>query len=115
MTDNKASLLQVTSDCMGTGNDELGALLLTNYFRLISNDELEIKIICFYNSGVKLLCDSSPCYSYLKIIQDKGVKLLACKTCVDFFEIQETISLGSIGSMQDIITLQYEAKKIINL
>lgn len=115
MSFKDGSLLQITSNCMGQGDDELGALLLTNYFRLLCEGDSKLKIITFYNSGVKLLAPESTCFEHLVRLQDAGVKLVACKTCLDFFKLTDAISVGTVGTMQDIITLQKAAVNVINI
>lgn len=109
------TLLQITKNGMGSGSDELGLKLITNYLRLIVADNRLPKIIVLYNSGVKLICEGSPALESLKALEEKGVKLLSCKTCLDFFEITDQVKVGSVGSMPDIITLQYDADKVINI
>lgn len=109
------TLIQVTQNGMGSGSEELGLQLITNYFKLLDADGRTPKIIVFYNGGVKLICKSSPALEALKNLNKKGVQLLACKTCLTHFDLLDEIAVGSVGSMPDIITLQANADKIINL
>jgi len=111
----KNTLLQVTQNGMGSGDEELGLKLITNYFKLLDADGRLPKIIVFYNGGVKLICEDSPALVALQNLEQKGVQLLACKTCLDSFGIADKLKVGVIGSMPDIITLQAGADKIINL
>jgi len=112
---HKNTLIQVTQNGMGTGSEELGLKLISNYFKLLDADNRTPKIIVFYNGGVKLLCENSPVLETLQRIEKKGVQLLACKTCLDFFGLSDKIKIGAVGSMPDIITLQADADKLINL
>lgn len=112
---HKNTLIQVTQNGMGTGSEELGLKLVTNYFKLLDADGRTPKIIVFYNAGVKLLCENSPALEALQNLNKKGVQLLACKTCLDHFELSDKIKIGKVGSMPDIITLQADADKVINL
>jgi len=109
------TLIQITDNGMGRGSEELGLKLITNYFKLLIADNRLPKIIVFYNAGVKLICKNSPIVTPLKEMEKLGVKLIACKTCLDFFEIENQVEVGKIGSMPDIITLQAAADKVINL
>ena len=70
-------------------------------------------VMLVYNAGVKLRSGDSEIVEVLKEIEAKGVKLLACKTCVDYFELADKMNCGVVGSMIDIITLQDNADKII--
>ncbi|WP_423129960.1 DsrE family protein [Gaoshiqia sp. Z1-71] len=115
MKDFKNVLLQITQYGMGTGDEALGLQLVTNYLRLV-NEESELpKVITFYNGGVKLICTGSPVVGILKEIEQKGVKLLACKTCLNYFGLTDRVEVGIAGTMIDIIELQKIAGKVINL
>ncbi|HAN79725.1 MAG TPA: sulfurtransferase-like selenium metabolism protein YedF, partial [Bacteroidales bacterium] len=69
MKNFKNTLLQFTQYGMGTGNEELGLILATNYLTLLNEDEVLPKFIVFYNSGVKLICTGSPVIDILKTIE----------------------------------------------
>ncbi len=112
---HRNTLIQVTQNGMGTGSEELGLKLITNYFKLLDADGRTPKIIVFYNAGVKLICENSPALEALQNLSKKGVQLLACKTCLDYFDLSDQIKVGNVGSMPDIITLQADADKVINL
>lgn len=109
------TLLQLTKDYMGEGSEELGRTLLTNYFTIRNNDNNLPKIIVLFNSAVKLIVEESPVISILKDIEAKGVKIIACKTCLSFFDLLDKLEVGTPGTMVDIISLQDEADKIITL
>lgn len=100
---------------MGQGDESLGLKLISNYFNLIINDEQYPRFIVFYNSGVKLLAPDSIVIDSLNKLSAAGVQLIACKTCIDFYQIALPLPVGSPGSMMDIIALQQKAEKIITL
>ncbi len=99
---------------MGSGNSELAIQLLGNYLRIINEDNRLPSFIVFYNEGVKVLEKGSPVVEQLKNLENKGVKLIACGTCLSHYQISEPIA-GIKGTMPDIITLQSDADKVINL
>lgn len=107
-------LLQITRYGMGNGDEELALKLLSNYFKLINEDNRLPAFITFYNEGVKVLSNDGPFIESLKNLQDKGVKLIACSTCLNYYGI-ERLPVGVKGTMPDIITLQSDADKILNL
>ncbi|MGL5683183.1 MAG: DsrE family protein [Marinifilaceae bacterium] len=107
------TLLQVTRDTLGSGDDILGERLICNYFKQRLAENRLPAVMCFYNAGVKLLASDNEVTEVLKAIEATGVKLLACKTCIDYFELADKMQCGVIGSMVDIITLQDNADKII--
>ncbi len=112
---NSNTLVQIDKNGMGTGSEELGLILISNYLKLSLNNNQLPKIITFYNAGVKLTCEGSPVIDTLKDLEKAGVKMIICKTCLNFFKLEDKIKVGIQGTMQDIITLQTDASKVINL
>ncbi|MBK3518706.1 DsrE family protein [Carboxylicivirga marina] len=107
-------LLQISRYGMGDGDEELALKLLATYLKLINDDNRLPAFITFYNKGVKVLCSDSPFIASLKNLEDKGVKLIACTTCLNYYGI-EKLPVGIKGTMPDIITLQSDAHKVISL
>jgi selenium metabolism protein YedF len=104
----------ISADAMGRGNDELGWALLQTYIQTIREvTPLPAKIL-LYNSGVKLVTASSGALSALEELQAKGVEILACGTCLDFFKLKSAIKVGRISNMYDIMKAMAEADKIIS-
>jgi selenium metabolism protein YedF len=103
-----------SADAMGRGNDELGWALLQTYIQTIREvAPLPAKIL-LYNSGVKLVTASSGALSALEELQAKGVEILACGTCLDFFKLKSAIKVGRISNMYDIMKAMADADKIIS-
>lgn len=115
MTIFKNTLLQVTKNGLGSGDEALGLQLITNYFRLLSEETEPPQFIVFYNGGVKLICKGSPVIEFAKTLEEKGVRMIACKTCLNHFDLMANLDVGIAGSMMDIIELQKMASKVIAL
>lgn len=109
------TLLQINNYGMGLGDSELGLQLFSNYLKICIDDNRLPKIIVFYNAGVKFLGAGSPVIDLLKQVEQKGTSLLACKTCLNHFNIADKQEVGIAGTMMDIITLQAKASKVITL
>ncbi|MCG8582155.1 MAG: DsrE family protein [Bacteroidales bacterium] len=107
-------LLQITQNGMGKGDNELSEKLLKTYLKLIVEDNRLPSIIVFYNEGVKVLDEVSGYSEELKNLESKGCKLIACTTCLNYYNIENPVA-GIKGTMPDIITLQCDADKVINL
>lgn len=100
---------------MGNAAPELNQLLATNYLKLL-NDETKLpSAILFYSEGVKLCCEGSPVAESLQQLEHKGVKLIACTTCLNFFSIKDKLIVGNAGTMADILLYQIQAPKVITL
>ncbi len=108
-------LLQITRYGMGDGDEELALKLLSNYLRILDEDSRLPSFIALYNGGVKLIANDSPYIEQLKKLEERGVKIVACGTCLNHYGITKELQVGNKGTMIDIITLQTNANKVINL
>jgi intracellular sulfur oxidation DsrE/DsrF family protein len=66
-------------------------------------------IIIFYNTGVKLAVQDSEVLEDLKALSDKGVEILVCGTCLNFFGIKEKLGVGIVSNMYDIASTMSRA------
>ena len=104
----------ISSSSMGRGSDELGWALLQTYIQTIEQvDPLPARII-FYNSGVRLVAEKTGALDALAALQEKGVEILACGTCLDFFQLKSEIRVGHISNMHEIMTAMSEAGKLVS-
>ncbi len=104
----------ISSDSMGRGSDELGWALLQTFVQTIRDvDPLPDRIL-LYNGGVKLVTGDSGALDALKELQERGVEILACGTCLDFFGLRSAIKVGGISNMYDIMSSMAGATKIVS-
>jgi selenium metabolism protein YedF len=101
----KNKVILLASDQMGKGDTELGQGILETFFTILKQkEELPIAIFCM-NRGVFTLTESSLVSLQLKELEEKGIDVLACKTCVDFYELNEKLVVGKISGMANFIEL----------
>lgn len=89
----------ISSELMGQGDDELGKRLMKSFFVALSCLDSMPSSVMFYNSGVKLTVNDSPVIDILHELENKGVELLICGTCVDHFKLGSIITIGKISDM----------------
>jgi selenium metabolism protein YedF len=92
----------ISSDTMGKGNDELGAVLMKAFIHTTVELEAGPDVMIFYNAGVKLTAEGSDFINDLKELERKGVKMLVCGTCVNYFNLTGKIAAGVVSNMYDI-------------
>jgi selenium metabolism protein YedF len=103
----------LASEFMGQGDEKLGKTLVKSFFVALSvMDELPQTIV-FYNGGVKLALKDSEVAALLAEIEGKGVEIILCGTCVDFFGLGNQIAVGKIGDMYQILEKLTKAGKVI--
>lgn len=103
----------ISSAVMGSGNDELGTVLMKGFIYAISQLEQQPRKILFYNGGVTLACDGSDSLEDLRAMADQGVEILACGTCLNYYQMTEKLQVGQICNMYDIAESMAKASKII--
>ena len=104
-----------TKDRIGEGSDELGeALVGAMMHSFIAADEQPRKII-FMNSGINLVLNRSLVLPQLKELESKGVELISCGTCLDYFGKMDDQALSRISNMQEIVESMLETDKVITI
>ena len=88
----KNKVILLASDQLGNGEKELGKGILETFFTILKQkEELPVAVFCM-NSGVFTLTEESLVSLQLADLEGKGVDVLACKTCVDYYELNERTS-----------------------
>ncbi len=108
-------LLQVIHDGMGAAETALQHTLLRRYLLLLQENGTVPGAICFYTSGVKMVVEGSPVLDVLQSLEAQGVRLIVCKTCLEYYGLLEKVRVGIVGGMGDIIAAQWLADKVITL
>jgi len=101
------------SEALGRGSDELGKTMTGSFLRKLWASDKKPDTIIFYNSAVYLLTDKSSVLDSLSGLSKAGVDLVACQTCIGFYEIEKKIVVGRIVEMQEIVTILMKSDKVI--
>ncbi len=105
----------VTRNGMGDADPELQEKLISTYFRLLDENEILPAVICFYAEGVKLVVEGSPVLESLRSLESKGVRLVLCNTCLNFYGLVDQVAVGVVGGMGDMIEAQVKAAKVVTI
>jgi hypothetical protein len=111
----KDTIILVTNNGMGKAEPVLQHKLAAKYFELLMQNTNLPAAICFYTEGVKLTVADSPVLEQLKALEAKGVRLIICSTCLDFYNLNGQTQVGIVGGMSDIIEAQTKAAKVITI
>jgi selenium metabolism protein YedF len=111
----EGSVLLISTDQLGQGSSELGLLLMRNFiYTLTKRDDLP-RAIVFMNSGVRLSITGSAVIDELEELASKGVTILVCGTCLDYYELKDEHKAGLVSNMYDIADLLLAAEKVITV
>jgi len=105
----------IGKEIIGAGNEELGKSLMKMYFYTISEGEDLPKSVLFMNDGVKVPTLNEQAIEHLKELEKKGVEILVCGACLNFYGLEENLKVGKVSNMYDITNRMKEASKVITL
>lgn len=107
------TVVAVGSDRMGEGSEELGHILIKSFiFALTQLDDLPDKIL-FYNGGAKLTVEGSESLEDLKTLEEQGVEIMTCGTCLDYYRIKDKLAIGGVTNMYSIVETLQSAMSVI--
>ena len=115
MSDKAPYTILFNHNGMGAGDSILTHKLASTYLNLLDLDDRLPETICFYADGVKLAVNGSPVLEELQSLADRGVRVIVCTTCLNFFDLYDERAVGEAGSMKDIVEAQWGAEKVITL
>jgi selenium metabolism protein YedF len=112
MSNMPARVFIIKSDTIGRGDDDLGRLLMASFLRLLAESKEKPATLVFLNSGVRLVCAGSSFLVHLKKLAEAGVEILACTTCLEYFELMDKIEVGQPTTMVKTIEAMLTAEVV---
>jgi len=110
-----ASVVFIGSDRIGRGDDELGRVLIVSALSALAEVEPKPKAIVLMNSGVKLAVEGSKVLEKLRRLEDVGIKILVCGTCLDYFNLKDSIAVGEVSNMFTILETFLKSGNVVSL
>ena len=96
------AVLLLSSDGVGHGDPDLARLLMRGFLYTLTEADQVPKRLLLMNSGVRLAVEGSESLANLKKLEARGVEVLACGTCLEFFKLTPTLAVGGITNMYEI-------------
>lgn len=107
------TVVYISSEVMGHGDDELGRILMAKYLDTLSHFASSIDKVIFVNSGVKLTVEDSPVLDSIQNLENAGVQILSCGTCLNHFGLKENLKVGEVSNMYAIIEAISKGQKVM--
>ena len=108
-------LVLMGADQLGRGDELLGTKLIANFINTLKEMGPDLWCVVMLNAGVKLAVAGSEVLAGLKDLEQSGVRLLVCGTCLNHFQLLEAKQVGETTNMLDIVTAMQLADKVITL
>lgn len=101
------------SDTFGSGNDELGRILLKNFIFTLAEAGTVPDALYFVNAGVKLTSAGSEVLEALERIACQGADIASCGLCLDFYHLKDKLAVGRVTNMLEIVNALQSAGRIL--
>lgn len=109
------STILITDEHMGRGSDELGKILIKGFIFSLTELSPIPHAVLFLNAGVKLLVEGANTVQDLKTLEQKGTKILACGTCLNYYQLTEKLAVGNVTDMFGISSMINAATRVITV
>lgn len=110
-------VLFLTADALGQGDETLGKLLMKNYLFAVTEDAADKKpeVVLLINRGVLLAVEGAPTSQQLAQLAAGGALILACGTCLDYYQVKDKLAVGEVTNIYTIRDYLAGAAKVITL
>jgi len=108
----KTLLLVIGSDIMGR-EEELGKTLMKAFFETMKVYKQVPHTMFFLNSGVYLTTKSADICELLKAIEQMGVEIYSCGTCLTKYNLDSELKVGHRGTMNIVIEGMQDFEKTV--
>lgn len=105
----------INGESIGRGDHGLGKNLMGAFLKKLWASETKPEAMIFYNSGVKLLAEGSYVLDAMDALANLGVDLIACGTCLAFFDLEHKLRVGRISNMEEIVSILMGAETVITV
>ncbi len=106
------TVVLLNQDQMGHGDVDLSRRILKTFLqKAIALKDLDA--ILMVNSGVKLSGKDSEVLGELTMLEENGVDMVPCGTCLQHYGVEPAV--GTVGSMDAIISAMGKADKVITI
>jgi len=106
-------MVYINAHLLGVGDEALGSILMRSFLKTLLELEKKPLRLILINSGVRLASEGSEVLETLKMLSEKGIDVISCGTCVDFYGLKEKIRVGRISNMYEITQSLLEADRLL--
>ncbi|MEW5994599.1 MAG: sulfurtransferase-like selenium metabolism protein YedF [Candidatus Zixiibacteriota bacterium] len=115
METDKNALLIVKSSGIGEGEVDLAGKLAASFFDVLSAADTVPARIVFMNSGVFLTTVGSPVLEAIRKLEQRGVEILSCKSCLDYYGRTEKVLAGRPTNMNETVKAMFGFDRVVSL
>ena len=105
----------ITTDRLGTGDQRLGEILMKAFLNTLWDASPKPEKIMFLNDGVRLTTEGSEVLDTLRLLENEGVQIFSCGTCLEYYELKDELQIGQVTNMYDTVASLLASSKVIKI
>ncbi|MGB7568297.1 MAG: sulfurtransferase-like selenium metabolism protein YedF [Chitinivibrionales bacterium] len=109
----KSYTILFRNDKLGVGPDELCSILIKTFINTIKEVSPLPRALVFYTNGIHLAIEGSEVLAPLKELESRGIEILVCGTCLDYFNKKADLRVGKVSNMFTILETLSAAGHVI--
>lgn len=106
-------VVAVGSATMGDGDEKLGKILMKGFLYALSQQPVLPRAVLFYNGGAFLTTGDSESLEDLRSMEQQGVQIATCGTCLDFYGLKDKLKVGTVTNMYQIVETLATASSVV--
>lgn len=114
-SEHSGLIVFIGSDTLGSGDRVLGQVLMKAYLKTLLDMCPLPETMIFVNSGVNLTVQGSEVLDSLKGLEEAGVEILSCGTCLDYYTLKDKLAVGQVSNMYTIVEKLNNGENTITL
>jgi len=103
----------LSSDSFGRGEEALGRILIRAFIKTLKELDPRPGAVIFANSGVRLTTEGSELLDDLRFLESQGVRVLSCGTCLDYYKLSDSLAVGVVSNMYEIVSALAGADRVV--
>lgn len=107
------TVVALGSDTMGAGDDQLGRVLMKSFLYTLTQLHCQPEAMVLYNSAVKMAEEGAESVEDLRKLEEQGIRILVCGTCLNYFELTDRLAAGRVSNMYEIAETLHAAGSVI--
>jgi len=109
------TLVFLSTQGIGSGDEQLGEKLMASFLATLPELGPHLWRMILVNGAVRLAVRESPVLDSLRQLEDAGVSILVCGTCLTHFDLLNHKAVGQTTNMLDVVTSLQLADKVIRV
>ena len=112
---SSTNVVLITTDRLGTGSEELGKILMKAFLNTLWDASSRPGKILLMNDGVRLTVEGSDVLDTLHLLENEGVEIYSCGTCLAYYELTDKLDVGMVTNMYETVESLLSSDKVIKI